>query len=153
MSEAIANYRRVRESVLQQLAAGGDAAAIAELQSRGLQVAAPSRCASLDDVALRAVVKAWNDGALPTDRDQCLARAREALFELECRYRADSKVWARNPKGEPPQPPPAAPWLASRRVRAENWERPGGSKLYPSTADETRRRLVEISREVYGRST
>jgi len=144
---ATPNYQRVRISALQALAAGGDLEAIKELGRRGVEVGAAVDVRTLDYGALRALVQAWRDGAMPDERERNRTLAERAQAELEARYRTDVKLHqASDPM---PTPPPPPPWLAPRLARTAPWERPTGSKLYPSEKHIDRERLAQIAREQY----
>lgn len=141
------DYTKTKTSALQQLASGGDVAAVRELERRGIDVTTAVEVTKLDYAALRTLVLAWNDGVMPADRDRSRALARQAQAELEVRYRVDAKLW--DGRGVAPQPPPMPPWEWPRPPRCVDWQRPTGSKLYPSETDRVRAQVHELAREVY----
>jgi hypothetical protein len=144
MEQERPDYRRVKVAALQQLAAGGDKAAAEELQRRGVEARSEVDVTRLDDPALRALVRAWRDGVMPDERQRSRALAERAQFELEVRFKVDSKRW--DGLGREPRPPAVAPWLAPRPARVINWQRPTGSKLYASDEDMARARFNAMAR-------
>jgi hypothetical protein len=154
------DYAKVRTTALQRLAASGDVAAQRELQRRGAgdTPTAVVDVATLDEPALRQLVRAWNDGAMPEDRAQSRALAERAYAELALRARVDLRLWqaetaAYRLRTPAPQPPAAAPWTVVRPARVQPWQRPAGSTLYPSEADQVRARLHVLAHEIYDRTT
>lgn len=141
------DYRRVKESALQQLAAAGDQAAVTELQRRGVAVSPDVDVTRLDHASLCQLVQRWQDGVMPDERARNFELAERAHAELGARYRVDLKFWdGRSPQ---PQPPLPAPWLAPRPRRCQDWRRPQGSTLYPSEVDRARAEMSRAAREVY----
>ncbi|MEP7307649.1 MAG: hypothetical protein ABJA98_19270 [Acidobacteriota bacterium] len=142
-----ADYSRAKASVLRQLAAGGNRTAAAELERRGLDVSAAVDFATMNVVALRGLVRAWRDGGSPEERARNRALAEQAHQELDVRATVDAKLW--DGTGAPPQRPQVPPWLIPTPPRCVNWQRPGGSTLYPSERDRTRAALASMVRESY----
>lgn len=131
-AETPADYRRVKTAALQQLAGAGDVAAAKELERRGLAFRPAVNVVTLDYHALRALVLAWNNGTMPSDRERSRDLALQAQAELEIRFRVDDKLW--DGIGVAPQPPPLPPWKYPQQPRCADWKRPEWSKLYPKQA-------------------
>lgn len=143
------DYKRVKDAALQQLARGGDQAAVAELGRRGV----PREIAAIDvtaltDEDLQRLVRAWRDGVFPEDRAESLNIAKRAYAEIEVRHRVEARLLQE--RGKPAPPPPAiGPWLIPASPRCVGWERPAGSTLYPSELDHARAALAELAAQVY----
>jgi hypothetical protein len=134
--EARPDYRRVKDAALQALATGGDAEATKELARRGIAVVPVANIETMTEADLHRLVHAWRDGRMPADRERNSKLAVRAQAELEARYRTDIKLrktWSAEPL---PQPPSTPPWRWPKPSRCEPWQRPDGSTLYPSPAEE-----------------
>jgi hypothetical protein len=101
----------------------------------------------LEYPALRQLVIAWNDGATLEERKRSRQIAELAQFEIEIRFKVDARMY--DGRGPEPIPPLPAPWLKPRPARCVDWQRPTGSKLYPSPEDEARSRLAALARDIY----
>lgn len=153
----ILDYAKARTAALQRLAAGGDPAAQRELLRRGAGPELPADLidvTTLDEVALRRLVRAWRDGRMPEDRARNRTLAAHALAELELRHRVDVRLWqaasaAERRRMSLPQPPAPAPWLAPRPPRVQTWRRPARSTLYPSEIDVQREQLEALATATY----
>ncbi len=139
------DYRKVKTSALQALAAGGDGFAIEELERRGLELSAVIDVTTADYLTLRQAVLRWSDGRTPEECQRSRALAERAQGELEVRFTVDMKRWNWQGPDPEPQPPPAPPWLHPLPVRCVSWKRPAGSSLYPSDADRERARFNAVA--------
>lgn len=150
------DYSRMRTSVLVARKLLGDAAAAAELERRGSTQTAPT-----DDVtrmsytALAEAVKAWRPAkgdtaeTLAKRRDLAVRAYREQAARLavvsKCGWRpSDAEFYG--PEGATL---PTPPWRIRRQPRCQSWQRPQGSKLYPSQADRDREALNRFALDFY----
>lgn len=149
------DYGKSKVSVLQRLAAGGVAAALRELQRRGIVATPAGDVTRLDYRDLRALVIGWR--VAPGDTAEDLARRRDlalrAHADLLVRHRVMQKHGWRPADVTfygPDQPAlPVPPWEIPRPPRVASWQRPQGSTLYPSEQDIQRAALNELARAHY----
>lgn len=150
------DYAKVKTAALQALASGGDAAALEELERRGLQVEAFD-VERADYLTLRALVGRWRDGRTTDELARSLELARRAQGELRARRAtvaaagwspAEAAFYGPDPAVVPDLPPPA-PWELPREPRCRSWRRPTGSTHYPSEEDLNRARFNALAREHY----
>lgn len=128
--ERAPDYGRAKTATLQHLAAGGDQAAMRELQRRGLEVAAVVDVEGMSYLELRRRVLGWREGRSVDERDRNRDIAIRAQLELEARYRTDTKLY--DGRGASPKAPPTPPWLYPREPRCAGWQRPQQSSVYPA---------------------
>ena len=147
--QAAPDYRRVKTTALQQLATGGDRAALAELQRRGVEPTSAVDVRTLDDAALRALIERWQDGRTAVDRQASLELAQRAHMERLARYRTELKFYKAGKARLEPAHPAVPPWERQPARRCADWQRPTGSKCYRSAADDAAAEIAALAREVY----
>lgn len=148
------NYLKVKLTALQGLASGGDKAAAKELNRRGVALVSPDDVTKATYLQLRAMVRAWRDGASEVARADSFHRAQCAQDELVARWRTRSRLGWRKEDADVFGPPdidslPMAPWLIPPAPRCISWKRPTGSTHYPSPESIEGARLSEFARTYY----